>query len=238
VNGASFTAGPVAPGSIAAIFGTNLAGSLATASTVPLSTALADVNVTINGEPAPLYFVSPDQPGKPGTAQINIQIPYDIPGGSANVVVNRTSAGSSQPAAVQIAAVAPGILQASGHAIAINNSDGTLAAAAGSIPGLTTHPATAGDALIIYATGLGAVTPSVASGANSQDQLRHTNVTPTVMIGGIQAQVLFSGLTPQFTGVNQVNIMVPSVITPGSSVPIQIQVGAVTTSNQVTIAIQ
>lgn len=243
VNGASFAPGPVAPGSIASIFGSNLAGSLAVASTIPLSVALAGVSVTINGEAAPLYFVSPDQPGQPGSAQINIQIPYDVlpqnaTSGSVNVIVNRTGAGVSQPESLQIQALAPGILSADGHAIAINNADGTLAAPPGSIQGLTTHAATAGDVLIIYATGLGAVTPTVANGANSADQLRRTVVTPTVMIGGIQAQVLFSGLTPQFTGVNQVNIVVPSGITPGSAVPLQIQEGSITTTSQVTIAIQ
>jgi uncharacterized protein (TIGR03437 family) len=243
VNGATFAPGPVAPGSIASIFGSNLASSLAQASSVPLSTALAGVTVTINGEPAPLYFVSPDQPGTPGSAQINIQIPYDVlpenaTTGSVNVVVNRANVGSSQPEAVQIQSVAPGILSADGHAIAINNADGTLAAPPNSITGLTTHAASAGDALIIYATGLGAVTPTVANGANSSDKLRNTVVTPVVLIGGIQAQVLFSGLTPQFTGVNQVNVVVPSGVSPGTAVPLQIQVGSITTSNQVTIAIQ
>jgi uncharacterized protein (TIGR03437 family) len=244
VNGATFAPGPVAPGSIASIFGSNLAGSLTTASTVPLSTALADVTVTINGQPAPLYFVSPDQPGTPGSAQINIQIPYDVlpagtTSGSANVIVNRTANGSSQAATVQIAPVAPGILQTNGHAIAINNADGTIAAASGSIPGLTTHAATAGDVLILYATGLGAVTPTVANGGvPTPGQLSKTNVTPTVMIGGVQAQVLFSGLTPQFTGVNQVNIVVPTGVIPGSTVPIQIMANSILTSNQVTIAIQ
>jgi uncharacterized protein (TIGR03437 family) len=243
VNGATFAPGPVAPGSIASIFGSNLAGSLATASTIPLSTALADVTVTINGQPAPLYFVSPGQSGQAGSAQINIQIPYNVlpagtTSGSANITVNRTSNGVSQPATVQIVPVSPGILQTNGQAIAINNADGTIAAAPGSIQGLTTHPATAGDILILYATGLGAVTPTIANGANSIDQLRHTNVTPAVMIGGVQAQVLFSGLTPQFTGVNQVNIVVPSGVTPGSNVPIQILANSILTSNQVTIAIQ
>jgi uncharacterized protein (TIGR03437 family) len=243
VNGATFAPGPVAPGSIASIFGSSLASALATASTIPLSMALADVTVTINGKPAPLYFVSPDQPGKPGTAQINIQIPYDVlpagtTSGNVNVTVNRTSTGASQPATVAIAPVEPGILATNGQAIAINNADGTLAAPANSIPGLTTHAVTAGDVLILYATGLGAVTPTIANGANSLDQLRSTNVTPTVMIGGINAQVLFSGLTPQFTGVNQVNIIVPSGITPGNTVPIQIQANSITTTNQVTIAIR
>lgn len=243
VNGATFGSGPVAPGSIASIFGSNLAGALSSASTIPLSTALADVTVTINGKPAPLYFVSPDQSGTTGTAQINIQIPYDVlptgtTSGSVNVTVNRTSNGSSQPASVQIAPVSPGILQSNGQAIAINNADGTIAAAPGALPGLNTHAVTAGDVLILYATGLGAVNPTVANGANSVDQLRRTNVTPSVTIGGVQAQVLFSGLTPQFTGVNQVNIVVPAGVTPGDKVPIQILANSILTSNQVTIAIK
>jgi uncharacterized protein (TIGR03437 family) len=244
VNGASFAAGPVAPGSIASIFGTNLAGALAQASTIPLSTALADVTVMVNGQAAPLYFVAPDQTGKPGTGQINFQVPYEVlaqnaTSGTATVMVNRTSAGNSSPATIQISAVAPGILEASGHAIAINNSDGTLAAPPGSIPGLTTHAAAIGDALIIYGTGLGAVTPAVATGAiPPAGQLSKSNVTPMVMVGGVQAQVLFSGLTPQFTGVNQINIVVPPGVTPGDAVPLQIQAGTITTSNQVTIAIR
>jgi uncharacterized protein (TIGR03437 family) len=58
-----------------------------------------------------------------------------------------------------------------------------------------------------------------------------------VLIGGLPAKVLFSGLSPQFVGVNQVNVMVPNGVTFGDAVPLQVQVGAVTTSNKVTIAV-
>jgi uncharacterized protein (TIGR03437 family) len=57
-----------------------------------------------------------------------------------------------------------------------------------------------------------------------------------VLIGGQPASVSFSGLSPQFVGVNQLNVVVPNV-TPGNSVPIQIQAGGITTSSQITIAI-
>jgi uncharacterized protein (TIGR03437 family) len=233
VNNAGYAAGPVAPGSIASIFGTDLASSLAGASTVPLSTVLGDVSVTVNGLAAPLDFVSP--------GQINLQIPYealppDTSTATMNVVVNRTTTGASQPVSIQVAAVAPGIYtDDSGHAIAIN-SDGTLAIAPNSIQGLTTHSAAAGDLLVLYVTGLGAVTPSGIDGTNSLDTLRSTVVTPVVMIGGVRAQVLFSGLSPQFTGVNQINIIVPAGA-PSGTVPLQIQAGSITTSNRVTVAI-
>jgi uncharacterized protein (TIGR03437 family) len=58
---------------------------------------------------------------------------------------------------------------------------------------------------------------------------------PAISIGGIPASVLFSGLTPQFPGVNQLNVMVPSGVAAGDSVPMQIQLGGIT--QQATIAV-
>jgi uncharacterized protein (TIGR03437 family) len=162
-----------------------------------------------------------------------------VPAGTATVVVTNNGAASS-PASFNVAASAPGIFAVQfgvGQAIAIN-LDGTLAAPAGSIPGLTTHPAKKGDAIIIYANGLGQVSPTVANGQNSLDQLRNTNAMPVVMVGGQQAQVLFSGLTPQFVGVNQVNIVIPQSAPTGDKVPLQIQLGGITSTDQVTMAIQ
>ena len=117
------------------------------------------------------------------------------------------------------------------------NADGSLAAPAGAIPGIATHPAKVGDTLIVYANGLGAVSPAVANGAASLDALRSTNATPVVLIGGRQAVLAFSGLTPQFPGINQINLVVPQV-SAGASIPLQIQMGGITSTDQVVIAIQ
>jgi uncharacterized protein (TIGR03437 family) len=51
------------------------------------------------------------------------------------------------------------------------------------------------------------------------------------------AQVLFSGLQPQFVGVNQVNIIIPPNAPTGDAVPLQIQMGGITSPNNVTIAV-
>jgi uncharacterized protein (TIGR03437 family) len=48
--------------------------------------------------------------------------------------------------------------------------------------------------------------------------------------------VQFSGLSPQFVALNQLNVMVPNGVSAGDAVPIQIQIGGVTTSDKVTIA--
>jgi len=93
-----------------------------------------------------------------------------------------------------------------------------------------------GDAIIIYATGLGQVDTTPADGAILPTGLAHTLNTPTVLVGGMSAQVLFSGLQPQFVGVNQVNIVIPNV-PPGNAVPLQIQMGGITSPSNVTIAV-
>lgn len=236
LNAASFDrVMPVTPGALISIFGSNLAATTATADSIPLSTVLGGVNVKVNGQDAPLSGVFPSANGD----QINAQLPWNVQPGNAQVVVTRNGVASA-PQSFPVGQFSPGIFTTQfgvGQAIAIN-LDGSLTAPAGSIPGLATHPAKAGDTIIILATGLGPVNPPLPSGANSTDVLRPNVTTPTVLIGGVSAQVAFSGLTPQFVGVNQVNVVVPAGVTPGGTVPLQISVGGFTSSNQVTIAIQ
>jgi uncharacterized protein (TIGR03437 family) len=239
-NGASFGLSPaaVAPGELISVFGTNLAASTALADSVPLSTALAGVTVSINGTLAPIHDVCHLCVGGVGD-QLNIQAPWGITGSNAQVIVTKNNA-SSPAVSIPVAQTNPGIFTVNsgvGTAIAIF-TDGALAAPAGSIPGLSTRPAKAGDALQIWGTGLGAVDSPIADGANSLDKLRNTLVKPTVLIGNTPAQVLFSGLTPFFGYVNQVNAIVASGTPTGNAVPIQFQIGSVTTSNKATIAVQ
>jgi len=73
---------------------------------------------------------------------------------------------------------------------------------------------------------------------SASDGLRSTNTSPQVPIGGVPAQVLFSGLSPQFVGVNQINVVVPQGTATGDAVPLQIQIGGITTSDKVTIALR
>ncbi len=241
VNGASFGLAPnaaVASGSLISVFGSNLATTMAAADSIPLSTTLGGVSVTIGGFSAPLAFVCHLCVSGTGD-QLNIQVPWEVQGNTSPLVISVGST-SSSPTNIQVAAFNPGIFtvnSGTGSAIAFF-SDGALAAPSGSIPGLPSHPAKAGDVLQILATGLGAVQSPPADGANSLDKLRNTLTTPTVLIGGIQAPpVLFSGLSPQFVGVYQVNAAVPQGVTNGNAVPLQIQIGGLTSTNQATIAV-
>jgi uncharacterized protein (TIGR03437 family) len=219
LNGASFVKGQaVAPGSLVSIFGTNLAASLAINSSATLSMSLNNVTVSAGGVTAPLGFVS--------TNQINAQIPWDALKGQqqATVAVSVTNQQTSAPIQVQVTQLAPGIFtipNGVGNAVVVN-PDGSVAAPTGSIPGLPTKPAKRGDGVFFYATGLGAVDSPIADGANSLDKLRHAVNPITVVVDGIAITPIFSGLSPQFPGVNQINFVVPGGARSGL-VPIQIQ---------------
>jgi uncharacterized protein (TIGR03437 family) len=236
LNGASFqTNTSVSPGSLVSIFGSGLATGLQSGDTIPLSTIINGTSVTFNGIPAGLYFAS--------TGQVNAQMPWDAlqsgtSSGTVNAVVTINGTNSA-PMPVPVNLYSPGVFSippGQGYAVAINQ-DGSLAAPAGAIPGFATHPAKAGDVLIVYATGLGPVDSPIANGAASADKLRHTIATPTVKIGTADAGVPFSGLTPQFPGINQLNITVPSGVT-GNSLPLQITIGGVTSPATAIIAVQ
>jgi uncharacterized protein (TIGR03437 family) len=240
LNGASYGIGqPVTPGSLVSIFGSGLAATNALGDTIPYSTALAGVKVSFNGTLAPLTGVFHSTTGD----QLNAQVPWEVQDGSAQVVVTNAAGVSSAAQTVSIA-TAPGIFTAQGdglgQAIAYSNSNGLIAAAPGAIPGLNTVPAKIGDplSLVILATGLGPVNPPLVTGYNVTDGLVHNCVNlPVVLVGGVQAQVLFAGMQPQFVGVYQLNIVVAQGTPTGNAIPLQIQMNGMTTSNQVTIAV-
>src|SRR5262245_32562926 len=90
VSAASYVGPPltVAKNSIVAAFGTQLATGIQSAPAQPLPTSLLGSSVTVNGTPAPLFYVSPNQ--------INYLIPPDAAEGDADVVVTMTAGNGDQ----------------------------------------------------------------------------------------------------------------------------------------------
>ncbi|MGP8247338.1 MAG: hypothetical protein ACLQVN_22845 [Bryobacteraceae bacterium] len=200
VNAASY-APQLAPGALASVFVSNLPPVTATAS-VPLQTTYQGVSLTVNGVSAPILGVY-------GSAnQVNFQVPYETKTGSATIVV--TVAGlASNTVTVPVTAAAPGLFLA-GTAPAVQNYPNYTLNSSG-------NPVAAGGAIIAYLTGTGAVSPAVADGAAAPASTPvYTAITPTAAIGTAAAPVLFSGLAPGFVGLTQVDITVPSSLTPGS----------------------
>jgi uncharacterized protein (TIGR03437 family) len=252
-NSASYsTTNP--PGSLVVIFGTNMyskAGKVLIASSTPLSMKLQDstdtVSATVNGLPAPIYYTT--------TTQMSIQLPWktDSGTGNATVVVTRNGSASS-PYQFTVGRFSPGIFtinqQGTGAAWVINNNDGSVAQPAAGWPFKTIvpKPATAGDNLYIYATGLGPISPALTDGAASCPLsgcpsgvvLSKTTTLPTILINGtaIPADHLqFSGGAPKYVGVYQVNFKMPAGVSASGSTTLQLQIGGVL-SNQVTFATQ
>ena len=262
LNSATFASGQaVAPGSLVSIFGTNLATTTAQADSVPISTSLGNVGVTFNGIKAPISGVFPNPTNGD---QINVQLPWEIlpllppnTNGTVQMVVTRNGVPSAAQN-VTVAPAAPGIFAITlangavvgsglGQAIAYGNTDGQIAAPVGAITGLQTHPAKINDpnTLVILATGLGAVDTTVDDGDVPKVITSKTLATPTVLVGNVAAQVVFSGMVGRdttgknfgFVGVYQLNIIIAPGTPTGDAVPLQIQMNGITTTNKTTIAV-
>jgi len=185
--------GPTAAGGLASIYGSNLGNGDNTA-------------VYVNGYAAPVFFASP--------GQFNIQIPWEATGlASFGMMVNGT------PSNIQTASVntfAPAVFVLSPTQAAITHVDGSLVS--------SSSPATANETVIVYATGLGPVTGGMVTGkpASSTVLQPTTPDQATAKIGSLNAPVSFSGLTPGFTGLYQINVQIPSNVPAGSSLVIAI----------------
>lgn len=214
VNAASFAAGmPVAPGSLVTVFG-NLSGARTEAAqSPPLPRRLADVEVLVDGEAAPLLFVSP--------AQINFQMPFSQPVGQPRLDV-RLAGQARLRTQTTVVTMTPGLF------VAVNE-DGRLNSAAA--------PARRGQRLIIYGTGQGEVRPAVPDGEPAPSvPLSVTPWMPDVFIGGKAAPVEFSGLAPGWAGLWQINVVIPADAPTGTAVPLMVKYGL--TSNTLPLVIQ
>ncbi len=125
--------------------------------------------------------------------QINAIVPYDVPVNTALQLIVVQNGSASMPETVLIAPASPGVYtqdssgQGAGVVVAVR-PDGTQ------FEVTPAAPAAAGDALVIYCTGLGAVSPTLAAGsATTSSAQTNTLVQATATVGGVPAQMFFSG---------------------------------------------
>jgi uncharacterized protein (TIGR03437 family) len=217
VNAASF-ASQISPGALATVFGSNFALRNASAN-APLPTSLGGVSVSVNGQSAPLLYVTP--------TQVNFQVPWETALGTASVTVN-VNGGASNSITVSVLGAAPGLFStSSGHAV-VQNSDFTL-----NDPG---NPAKVGSTIVAYLSGSGPVdTPVADGGATPIGPLVSATSQSSATIGSSPAQVAFAGLAPGFVGLVQVNIVVPADLQTGDY-PLAITIGN-ETSNPAPISV-
>lgn len=225
VNAANYASGAaLPPGGIIAVFGRNLAVTGA-ANGLPLPTTLGGTTLSIGGVDVPLFYTS--------DGQINAQLPFELAPNTRPQAVARRSGVLAVPETITVAAVAPGIFttnqQGSGQG-AVLDSRGQLVD--------TVSPASAGDVVQVFCTGLGVTNPRVTSGqpSPSAEPLARTTATVTATVGGRPASVQFAGLAPGFVGLYQVNVQVPAGVAVGAE-PLVLLVNGVP-SNTVTLVLK
>jgi len=215
-NAASFLPG-ITPGGIATIFGSELTtgvrGRILAADRLPLPTQLAGTSVRVNGIDAPLFAVANVE----GQEQINLQVPYELAGQATATVVVINSGVAGAPAQVPVLAAQPGIFTVPGTTLPGGYSLGVITHGADGRLVTRENPARRGEVVVIYATGLGPVSPAPRTGAPATaEPLSWTVTEPVVIMRGQRAEVQFSGLTPGFVALYQVNIRIPEAVIPGT----------------------
>jgi uncharacterized protein (TIGR03437 family) len=206
----TFTAG-IAKGELIIIKGNNLGPANIAVAGLPFPTSLGGVTVLINGIKAPIYYASKNQ--------LAVVVPYgvsDTPFGVASIQVINALASDpvSNTVTVFLNKSAPGIYTLT------QNGQGSAAVLHGDYTVVSkTSPAKPGEAVLLFLTGLGAVTPTLTEGTIAADYPATPTAvsTPGVYINGTQAQVFYSGLAPQLVALYQINFVIPSTITTGDA---------------------
>lgn len=219
----------IAPSSLFVVYGSGLANPTAQAVLqssvspgIPLTLNGANITVTVNGvvtHPGIYYAIA---------GQIAAVLPASTPVGTGTLTVTYNNL-TSAAATIQVVQSALGFDTLSGltngTGVATNPFTGTLFT--------FTNSASPGQIVVLWGSGLG------ADPADSDTVLTGTphavNAALTLYIGGIAVQAGYAG-SAGYPGVNQINVTIPSSVTPGCAVPITGIVGTVVT-NTITIPV-
>lgn len=190
-----------APGMILSVYGTAMGNFPQSAAAIPLPQYLAGFEASVNGVPAPLYYVSPNQ--------VNVQIPYETQPGQATLMVGNPYQNVNYT--FTVASAGPGIF---------TFPDGSIN---------PSRAASSGQTVTLFLTGDGQVTPSLATGTTPGagtrlTQLPKPRLPVSMTVGGVSATINFIGIPSGLVGVTQINFTIPSGLTPGVQ-PVVVTVG-------------
>jgi len=229
VSAASFESGPVAPGELVTIFGSNLgpntpAGAQITADGL-LATGLGQTQVLFDGIPSPLLYA--------GAGQVSAIVPYAVAGQTNTQLMVVNGGRVSATLSLTVTNSAPALFSAdsTGHGqIAASNQDGSMNG--------VLNPAARGSIVVFYATGAGQTNPAGVDGLLATSVLPAPVLPVAVSIDGAPALVLYAGAAPDLVaGVLQVNVFVPENISPGA-VPLVLQVGSAASQSGITLSVR
>jgi uncharacterized protein (TIGR03437 family) len=231
VSAASYEA-KVAPDSIAAVFGTNLANSTETGRDtdpgtpgIQLPTTLGGVTVEIGGVRAGLFFISP--------AQINLHVPPNVPVGSPAIVVRNNGVVSNGTA--QIVNVAPGIFTfnatgqgvAAGNAVRIRNN----------VASFDEIASLSGNQFVTKAIELGPASDQVFLSLYGTGWRRAAAGTIRVVLAGVEYTPQFAGAQPDFVALDQLNLLIPRALLGAGKVNVTLNATGASSANTVEVEV-
>jgi len=213
VNSADNQPGILAPNTLATIYGKNLAYGTKALSPddvrggiLPTVFPGTGTHVIIGSLLANLIYVSP--------TQINFLVPPNLIPGTVNL--NVVVDGWAGPTvAIQLASASPALFQIGPVAIA-THADGSLITSDSAA-----HP---GDAVVLYATGLGQTVPPVAYGELPKAAAKLSQMSRfTVLLDGVAIDaglIFYAGVAPGFAGLYQINLFLPAGVDPDPQISI------------------
>lgn len=176
-----------------------------------LARANGESTVEIGGQTAEVLYATP--------FQVNAVVPLGLAVGSWPLRL--TSPFGAAEVQVEVRAAAPAVFRLSETQAAVTNQNGSLNA--------PNNPASRGQVVVIYGTGFGAV--------EERAGLRRTVEAVTVRGAGLDLPVVYSGLTPGYIGLYQLNVQLPAEMPPGLFQVFEIRQGGVT-ANPIVVAIR
>ncbi|MGA7235432.1 MAG: choice-of-anchor V domain-containing protein [Bryobacteraceae bacterium] len=218
-------------GSWLEIYGTNVgpstaytwAGSDFNGNNAP--TELQGVSLTVNGVNAFIDYVS--------ATQVNAQVPAGVGTGPATMILTNSN-GTSAPYTLTLNALEPGLLTTSSfliggkqYVVALHADNTYVVPTAAAALGT---PAKPGETILIYGVGFGPVTPTINPGIIVTAANKVSNPMQ-MFFGGTSATLAYDGLAPNFVGLYQFNVVVPTSLSNSDAIPLTFNIGG-NTGNQ------
>ncbi len=226
---AAFVPGPLSPGMIITLVGTNLGPTTAVQGQVVggrFTTSLSGVRVLFDGIAAPVLYAS--------STQINAVVPYSLAGRASSrmsVEYNNVVSTSLEP---RIVDTAPGIFTTDGRQVAMFNQDGSYNSSA--------NPAVVGSVVVLYVTGEGSTNPAGVDGEVIGSNLKRPIAAVRVRVGGIEvpaADILYAGSAPTLvSGLMQINFRLPANTPTGPNTSLEVIVGSAASQPGVVLAVR
>jgi uncharacterized protein (TIGR03437 family) len=231
VNAATLQPG-IAPGSWVAIKGANFGASTRVwrgdeIVDGKLPTELDGVSVKINGKPAAVYFISPEQ--------INVQAPSDDREGDVQVEVTVNGV-KREGKTARLQRLSPGFFLWAGKYVVATDLNYDWRVKAGTFPGANTTPAKPGEVLVLWGTGFGPTSPAIPGG-QVVDVANSLTEAVRVTIGGLATEYLGGALSPGAAGLYQIAVRVPAEA-PDGDLPIMVDVGGIRSPDWAVITVQ